>query len=129
MSVNINFRVIFLAFWSFNFIGISCLWTFCSISLQHNLSLCILWCLLPKTAVHSFSFRQLGPQWLFQWTYLVIITCFVSTDHQRHATSTHTPIVFISSGPLSGRPVPFSLVTYITMVTGESSLLLSFMKG
>ena len=92
MSVNINFRIIFSGF--LKLLAIGSLWTFCSISPHHNLSLCILWCLLPKTAVDSFSFRQSGSQWLFQWTYLVIITCFVSTDHQRHAASTYTDCIY-----------------------------------
>ena len=98
MSVNINFRIIFSGF--LKLLAIGSLWTFCSISLHHNLSLCILWCFLPKTAVDSLSFRQSGSQWLFQWTYLVIITCFVSTDHQRHATSTYTDCIYFLWTPV-----------------------------
>ena len=48
----------------------------------------------PKTAEDSFFLRQSWPQWLFQWIYLVIIAFFVSTDHQRHAMSTHPLYLF-----------------------------------
>ena len=61
----------------------------------------------PKTAEDSFFLRQSWPQWLFQWIYLVIIA-FFCFNRSSKACNEHTPIVFISSGPLSGKPVPFS---------------------
>ena len=91
ISDNIKFRVISSGF--LKLFTINSLWTFCSISLHQNLSVCIL--LASQKMLQILSpLRQSWPQWLFQWIYLVIITCFVSTDHQRHATSTHPLYLF-----------------------------------
>ena len=82
-----------------------------------------------KNAVDSFSLP--GPQWLFQWINILAHHNLFCFNRSPKACNEYTPIVFISSGPLSGKPVPFSQwLLYITiMVTGQSSFLLFFMKG
>ena len=83
----------------------------------------------PKNAVDSFSLKTVMASMAVSMNILGHhnLFCF---NRSPKACNEYTPIVFISSGPLSGKPAPFSQrLLYITMVTGQSSFLLFFMKG